>query len=374
MFKILLTLIFIRPFISSLAFPYADFIYSICLATAMLIWIMRNGIPFKEIKPIKYALLLFLLSLLISVTFSQNRTTSIKALYNYIIALMLFITAISLNHGNKSRIISVIITGAFVISFLAIYQYFFGFQNLLNYVDKQHISSPFTLEYIHRRRVFQPFVTPNILGGYLAMIIPLALSKKNKVWFIVPLFLALLLTKSIGAFLSLFLALVMYFYLQGKLEKRSIFFLAALSAIIILIFILRVVTEKEHLTPLFSTTMRLNYWKDTLRIIKMYPLTGIGLGNFNLAQARYAHNSYLQIAAEIGILGIISICWLIIVVFKGAIKKLRSSSAKNQIIGLMASCMAFLIHNFLDFSFFLTEVSFIWWIILGLALERNEAI
>lgn len=120
--------------------------------------------------------------------------------------------------------------------------------------------------------------------------------------------------------------------------------------------------------------MRLSYWKDTLKIIKVKPFTGVGLGNFNLLQSRYAHNSYLQIWAEMGILGITSILWLIIAGLKSIIKHIKTSPHRNQIICLITTNTAFLIHNFVDFTFFLPEVALIWWIILGLnvSTEKDE--
>jgi O-antigen ligase len=258
---------------------------------------------------------------------------------------------------------------------LAIYQYFFGFRHILDYSAKEKIIlSSFALDYIQQKRVFFPFVTPNTLGGYLAMIIPLILALLNKKNFLllVSVSFALLLTKSLGALLSLFLGLVIYFYLQGKLEKRRFLFFFGLLVIIGLVFITRSTVPKYHLQPIFSTTMRLSYWKDTLKIIKTSPLFGIGLGNFNLVSVRYAHNSYLQIWAEAGILGIFSILWLISVVLKSAIKNIGISPNKKLTTGLITANTIFLIHNIVDFSFFLPEVAIIWWTILGLAIHLPE--
>jgi len=249
MFKILLTLISVRPFISSLAFPLANFIYTSLLIATVLVWIITKRPSLKALKPIMYPFGIFILALCI-------------------------------------------------------------------------------LDYISQRRTFAPFVIPNTLGGYLAMIIPLALIYKQRYWTIALLLLALLLTKSLGALLSIFLALVIYFYLQGRLGKRSIIFLCGLLIILGLVFTLRADIQKEHLRPIFSTTMRLRYWAGTLRVIQRYPLTGVGLGNFNLTESRYAHNSYLQICAEMGILGLISLLWLIFKSFKIGLKKLKNS--KNQ--------------------------------------------
>lgn len=367
MFWILLSLIFIRPLISSLAFSYLNSIYSALLFIFLIIWFFSKGISLNKIKSLRFSLILFCLALIISVTFSTDKLNSFKELYKYIISLLLFFIITALEYKDKIRVIHTIVLTGFVISLLAIYQYFFGFQHVLEYIAKEKISNSFVLDYIGRKRVFFPFITPNTLAGYLAMIIPLTLTYKDSIWFIIPLSFALLLTKSLGAFLSLFLTLVIYFYLQDKLEKRRILFLSGLLVIIVILFTIRTMGQKQYLKPLFSTVMRLNYWKDTLGIIITRPLTGVGLGNFNLVLSRYAHNSYLQIWAEMGILGIISFIWIITSIFKSIFQNIKISSYKKQTIGLLTANIVFLIHNLIDFSLFLPEVSLIWWIILGLS-------
>ncbi len=374
MLNSLLILIFIRPFISSLAFPYANFIYSAILLVFLTIWFIYRRISFKNIQVLKYPLILFSLALIISVIFSIDKINSLREIYKYLTGLLLFLITASFEYKDRVRIIRTVILAGFVISILAIYQYFFGFQHILEYLAKNGSPSSFTLNYyIRNKRVFFPFVTPNALAGCLAMIIPLTLIHKNKIWLITLLSSALLLTNSLSAFISLVLALGLYFYLQDKLKKRKIILIFGL-AIIGLLFIIRSVTYIQYLQPISSTTIRLSYWKDTLDIIRASPITGVGIGNFILAHSRYAHNSYLQIWAEIGILGIISILWLVILLFKSALKNITENTQKNQIISLIAANTVFLAHNLLDFTFFLPEVALLWWIILGLlvAKENNE--
>ena len=377
----LLILIFIRPFISSFAFPCLNSVYSVLLLIFLIIWLILKGIPLIKIQTFKYPLTLFCLALILSLIFSKDKLNSTVELYKYISGLLLFLIAAFLSNRDKPIVIRTMVLAGLIISLLAIYQYFFGFQHISDYIAKERIAEPFILDYVSRKRVFFPFVTPNTLAGYLIMIIPLALTCKDRIWFMIPLSLALLLTKSLGALLSIFLGLGIYFYLprpfakvrglQGRFGKRKIIFLFGLAIIIGLVFIVRTIAQKQHLQPIFSTVMRWNYWKDTLEIIKAHPLSGIGIGNFNLMQSRYAHNSYLQVWAEMGILGIAAFLWLIISVFKSALGNMKNSVNKNQIAGLITANIVFLIHNFVDFNFFLPEVALIFWVILGLSLSSK---
>lgn len=372
MLVFLLLLIFIRPFISSLAFPYLNTIYSLALMGLLLLGVLSKGALLKQIISIKYPFILFCIAVLISLIFSQNKPKSLQEVYNYILGLLMFLTAGSLIYKERVRLIRIVTLAGLIISLLAVYQYLFGFQHILNYAQKKGISDPFILDYISNKRVFFPFLNPNILAGYLAMIAPLLLNYKKRFLLLMPISFALLLSKSLGALLSLFLAMPVYFYFRGKLKKRYILTLIMLPIIIVAMFISRSKIQKEHFKPAFSTEMRLGYWQDTLKIIRERPLAGVGLGNFNLKHARYAHNSYLQLWAEMGILGIISFLWLIILVIKSAVKNLSTSPDKGQTACLLTACFVFLFHNFIDFTFFLPEISLIWWAIMGLIAFRES--
>jgi O-antigen ligase len=195
------------------------------------------------------------------------------------------------------------------------------------------------------------------------MVIPLAFTAKFRLLLIAPLIFALFLTKSLGAFFSLFLGMTVFFSLRGKLEKKGIIILSGLFVILGLLLLARIATPKQYIHPAFSAVMRLSYWQQALRIIRAYPLTGIGLGNFDIPLSRYAHNSYLEIWAEMGILGLISFIWLAGATLKSGIKKIK----EQEYACLVTSAIVFLTHNLIDFTFFLPEVSLIWWVILGLA-------
>lgn len=379
MFCIFLILIFIRPFISSPGFIYANAVYSSLLLLFLLAWLWRKGLPLQEIKPLKWPLLLFVAALAVSVAFSQERVHSFRELYKYISGLLIFLFCLRFSAEQKNKTIKILTASGLAIALLAIYQYLFGFAWLSGYVSAQGLNRPFIADLIARKRVFFPFVTANTLAGYLAMAVFFVIAHwdKERKWLMNPLFYilivifyALVLTKSIGAFSSLLLAALIYLLLKGKLKKREIVFFAVLIIVTGGIFAARASTRLEHAHPLFSTTMRLGYWKETIALIAAHPFTGVGLGNFNIPQARYAHNSYLQLWAEMGPLGIITFLWLVIAVLKSFFKKLAGSPYRHQEIAIFAAAAAFLIHNLIDFSFFLPEVSLIWWTAIGIMLAR----
>lgn len=368
MLIILQFLVFIRPFISSPAFPYLNSLYSAFLILFLIIWGLALNKSHENIQYPGLPLTAFCLALAVSLIFSVNKLNSLIGLYNCIAYLLLFIAGASLNPNERRHVIQTIFIAGFVISLLALYQYFFGFAHLSSYIVKNKMTDPFVLDYISRRRIFSPFITPNALGGYLAMIFPLALINKNRLWFIVPIGLALILTGSLGAILSLFLGLIVYSGLKGKSGKKTILPLAGLLIVTGAIFIARSITLKTHTAPGFSALMRLDYWRETLRIIGDRPLIGVGIGNFNLALSRYSHNSYLQMWAEIGILGISAYLWLVFRSLRSAFSKLKAGEEKNYSIALISAVIIFLAHNLVDFTFFLPEVAAIWWIMLGLII------
>ena len=361
-----LTLIFIRPFISSLAYPWANSVYSFTLITILLSWLLKNNTPLERLKKLSLPIICFALALVISSYFSINKIKSATELYKYLSAILLILVLPNLTEKIRKHYITGILTCGIIISILALYQYFIGFSHLRNFINTQNITTPFVLDYLQQKRVFFPFVTPGILAGYLVMVAPLILLYKKKIWLALPLFCALLLTVSLGAFISLFLAALVYLLLKNDFKKKKGIYLLGLLLLIPLVFLIRMASGKIHLNPLFSVFMRINYWRDTIEIIKMHPLLGIGLGNFNLTYSRYAHNSFLQFWAEAGLLGIISLFWLVYAIFASSINMIKDLAKDKETLVLITCLTAFLFHNLWDFSFFLPEVSLIWWVILGL--------
>jgi O-antigen ligase len=370
MLMTLLAFIFIRPFICSLAYPYLNQLFSAIFLSFLSFYFIIKKRDLNKIGFLSPALLIFIVALFFSTLFSQNPFRSLEDLYKYATGILLLLTIANFGLEDKKRIEKTLIACAVIISLLAIHQYLFGFRHTIEYLSKQNNPRPFILDYIGRKRVFFPFVTPNILASYLIMMIPLAWLSKNKI-IVFPMIIALFLTKSLGAIFSLSLALFFCVSVMNTSLKNKALLISALATIIIVLFINRSSAPQPHVKPAFSTDMRMSYWRDTISIIKRFPFTGVGAGNFNLRASRYAHNSYLQIWAELGFLGILAIIWLIIKVMRNNFMNIKFFCSDYRIACLATANLAFFVHNFIDFGFFLPEVSLLWWIILGLSL-RSE--
>jgi len=363
---LLLILIFIRPFISSLAYPWANAVYSSALIVILLSWFIRNRSSDEKLKALCLPIISFTLALVISSYFSVNQIKSAAELYKYLSGILLILVLPNLTEKTRQRYIGTILTSGIIISILALYQYFIGFSHLRNFINSQNITTPFVLDCLRQKRVFLPFITPGILASYLIMVAPLVLLYKRKIWLALPLFCALLFTESLGACIGLFLAALVYVFLKKDFKKSKVILLLGLILFIPLVFFMRSVSGKEHLGPLFSVFMRMSYWHDTMEIIKMHPFLGVGLGNFHLAYSRYAHNSFLQFWAEAGLLGVAALFWFIYAILKNSINKIKHLADDQEALVLFTCLTAFIFQNLWDFSFFLPEVSLIWWAILGL--------
>lgn len=113
-----------------------------------------------------------------------------------------------------------------------------------------------------------------------------------------------------------------------------------------------------------SFMARLDYWHVGLSMIRDNPLTGVGLGAFGPAYAHYmfpgasvsqmAHNHFIQVFAETGVFGFVSIAafWLTFILY--AVRSLLNAPdliASLRIAGPFCGVLAFVMHSLVDFNF-----------------------
>lgn len=130
-------------------------------------------------------------------------------------------------------------------------------------------------------------------------------------------------------------------------------------------------------------------WTNSWKVFMKHPVIGNGLNTFyrHYANVRedeykykkgsYAHNCYLQMAAETGIVGLTSFLVLLGVFFITSIK--RISQLGNNFYaalttGLLAGIFAFLVHSSTDTNLYSLNLAALFWFSLGLvtAILRIE--
>jgi len=93
-----------------------------------------------------------------------------------------------------------------------------------------------------------------------------------------------------------------------------------------LIFRLKAVLKSIKIS---SGSGRQGFWKEALLIIKESPILGTGVNTYSKVahqrkiRAWYPHNSYLHMAAEIGILGLFVFMWGLVSLFKNTLRNIK---------------------------------------------------
>src|SRR4030095_11996001 len=118
----------------------------------------------------------------------------------------------------------------------------------------------------------------------------------------------------------------------------------------------------------------------TLEIIKAHPYVGTGLGAFGVIYTKYdtrnglfrleqAHNDYLQVLSDGGIVGALIALSFVVLLFYLALKRARSQDDFRRGVALAAlsGCFAVLVHSFFDFTLHTTSNALLFLITAALA-------
>ncbi len=262
-----------------------------------------------------------------------------------------------------------------------------------------------------------PFVNRNHFAGYMEMLIPipaaLALSRatrgETRVFYG---FAAAIMSIAEAASLSrggmvslaaglLFLAAISTWRSRDRSrpEKKSSFSLRPVFLIVVMLGaiaagvvwvgadfdILKRITH-DPLTTTLATDRR-GVWGDTLTIFGAHPILGIGLGAFETVYPIYgrgdgsfviqfAHNDYLQVLSDGGIVGGAIALWFIIVIARAVIQVTRSADPFLRALGLgsAAGVFALLVHSLFDFNLQIPSNALLFLLLAAIVSRAGEMV
>ena len=187
------------------------------------------------------------------------------------------------------------------------------------------------------------------------------------------MFFAFVFAQSRGAWLSLTIAFFVYniFLVKRKKFKKwtlGIFiFIVALGAIFLYSgddSVSERLKTIENKGAEASWGMRTKIWHGTVKMITDNPVLGTGIGTFSWgfpkyrtsaigARAYYAHNDYLHIMAEVGLLVMSVIIWAIGVIIKKGFERDQNDFRlmRNLRLAITVGLLSVVIHGLVDFNF-----------------------
>lgn len=367
--------------------PFNFQIFQLALVFALffrLAAIWKDGKWKFSIRELDWCVLLFLFWSFLSVMISKNGSIGLF-LQNGVIPVVFyfFISRQDMGEENRRFFLQMFWAGAAISAFLGLWEVYSGAAEIRDdWVDFAQFSESFS-------RMSGPLENPNLMAGYLAMAIAFWSSyrlyrPRNRDGIIgtLGIFLlvaCLLLTYSRGAWLSLFVVLII---LGAWARKGRYLFLGVLSLVGFILltdsFVLERVNSILHPLSESSSAMRLAIWHSTLYMIGDHPLFGIGWGAFPDVYPAYdyflsdpkpiiyhAHNLYLQLIAETGLVGFSF--WAVVV--GRSIYKLGKRIRKQDPLALAILCAlgVVLFGGITDDWLYNPKMSCFFWFLIGLS-------
>jgi len=133
------------------------------------------------------------------------------------------------------------------------------------------------------------------------------------------------------------------------------------------------------------TSSRTHIWAVTLEVISANMPLGAGLGAYpeaytqhdtlsGLEQVEQAHNDYLQILADAGVVGLIIGGWFLFLFFREGIRGSRRHNTfrRSIAVGAFAGCTAILIHSLFDFVLHTTAISVMFLTLMALMMAAGR--
>jgi O-antigen ligase len=237
----------------------------------------------------------------------------------------------------------------------------------------------------HGGWIYGPYVNHNHYAGLMELLAPIPLvmslsrlapEKERMVAGIAAavMVVTVFLSGSRGGMIAIFVELVVFAIVLLRERKSIRIAIGAGAFVIVLVSMLAWLGGKEltsRVSSISSETrtelsggMRLSIDRDGFRMFKSKPVLGWGLGTFPVVYPQYrsfytnffvneAHNDYLQLLCEMGLLGFGTMVWFLIVLYRTALRKIRNWTSEVSGAVTLACLLGFtgiLVHSVLDFN------------------------
>jgi O-antigen ligase len=254
--------------------------------------------------------------------------------------------------------------------------------------------------------IYGPYVNHNHYAGLMELLVPiplvLCLSRRvrrgSKVFFGAAALLmasTIFLSGSRGgmvAFLVQFFGLALYVGTRRRSPKLAI----ALGGFVLLGGLIviwlggstiadRLATIHSEARTEISGGIRFQIARDTLHMFRERPVLGWGLGTFPTVYPRFrtfytnlfvnqAHNDYVQLLAEMGLLGFLVTLWFLLRLFRHALAKLPGETlgaSGGMTLACLLGCVGILVHSFVDFNLKIPANAALFFVLATLAASER---
>ena len=354
------------------------------------------------ISPIHLLVFFYWCVATIATAFSPVKSAALTGWVNLTLYVVLFALAAQILRSPRlcNWIITCYLLTALIVSSYGVRQEFFGVQQLATWNDPNSALANDT-------RVYSYLGNPNLLGGYLLAAIALSLAavfvwqgwiqKTLAVMMTGVNSACLYFTDSRGAWLAMavligVLLLLFYAWWREYLPQFwQVWLLPLVFGALVALFVVALLTLEPlrlRLLSIFagredsSNNFRIEVWQACFKIIRDYPLIGIGPGNdaFNQIYPRYmnprypalsAYSVYLEHLVEMGYLGFGCFVWLVTVTIDYGIRQLsRLCQNKTKrgfyLIGALAAAVSLAFHGFVDTVWYRPQINTVWWLVLAI--------
>lgn len=318
-----------------------------------------------------------------------------------LISYFIFGLCVSVFCNSRKRVFLVIV-GVLIISILeasiGIYQYISidGEKYATGtYVNRNHFSgfieltSFLLIGYALSLKKYKKNNISNVNTNLMEVIYSDNLYKQSLIIFIICIIVVSLFLASSRMAIFCFISTITFFFFMLKKINREdpgdklliLFAIFVISSFVLFIGLYPIF--KRFLETVGEAPGRVFVWKDCLNIIKDYPLFGTGLDTFRYIYPQYktiekavrfnfAHNDYLQLMIETGIIGFLLLTIPLINFLKYSINKIFVLSKNKDFfgsyirLGALCGVLSILIHSLVDFNLHIPANALYFSMLIGL--------